>query len=606
MRLLRWSATLCAMVTVGFAAHAFAAPRAYIANHGDDTVSIVDTATNLVVGTIPVGHRPYGVAVDPEGAHVFVSNLGDNTVSAIATNKNNVVDIPVGDTPTGVAIKLPGTRVYVSNRNDQTVSVIDATTSQVVTTIGVGTGPMGIAVNPAGTPAYVVNRADDSMSVIDTRTNEVLTTISVGSKPTHVAVSPAGDRLYVTDNTGATVSIVNATTLEVTGTISVGAYPEGVAFSPDGTRAYVVNSGPETVSVIDTALETVMANVPVGANPEDVAVVPDDARVYVLNRGEHSISVIDAGNNHEIDSDGDPTNGLTRIAVGGAPVARGDAFAPALAPPRFTKLAIACQATIAKEARGFVTLDTATRASCLTTIIKDVAKGKGTQADEATCTLALDLQSAGSMLGEARTKAHDTIVRQCTGVGVAAVNRPCAREAASLLEAIDCILDQHETRVQQMIADVFTGDESTPMSKAAGTCQTALVKGATQLALTEHAQLDDCLIGLLKSAAKPKALAAAIVTCRKKLDPRNSRAVVPKLHITALAKIAKKCGGVAPADIGAPCDPSATTITQTAACVFANQTMRVEKMVAAEFNDACPMLTGAGVGQAYPNVCSGH
>ena len=92
------------MVTVGFAAQAFAAPLAYIANHADDTVSIVDAAVNRVIDIVPVGHRPYGVAVDPEGAHVFVSNLGDNTVSAIATNKNNVVDIPVGDTPTGVAI----------------------------------------------------------------------------------------------------------------------------------------------------------------------------------------------------------------------------------------------------------------------------------------------------------------------------------------------------------------------------------------------------------------------------------------------------------------------------------------------------------------------
>jgi len=64
--------------------------------------------------------------------------------------------------------------------------------------------------------------------------------------------------------------------------------------------------------------------------------------------------------------------------------------------------------------------------------------------------------------------------------------------------------------------------------------------------------------------------------------------------------------GIAPAAIGLPCDPSATTIAQTTACVFANQSMRVEKMVAAEFNDACPLLTAMGLAPTYPNVCSGH
>jgi YVTN family beta-propeller protein len=58
-----------------------------------------------VVKTVPVGITPLGVAVTPDGTKVYVANEGDNTVSVIARPGNTVVaNIPVGTAPVGVAI----------------------------------------------------------------------------------------------------------------------------------------------------------------------------------------------------------------------------------------------------------------------------------------------------------------------------------------------------------------------------------------------------------------------------------------------------------------------------------------------------------------------
>ena len=46
------------------------AQNAYITNFNDGTVSVINTATNTVVATIPVGGHPYGVAVTPDGGRV--------------------------------------------------------------------------------------------------------------------------------------------------------------------------------------------------------------------------------------------------------------------------------------------------------------------------------------------------------------------------------------------------------------------------------------------------------------------------------------------------------------------------------------------------------
>jgi YVTN family beta-propeller protein len=81
------------------------AQNAYITNLGSNSVSVIDTATNTVTVTIPVGVGPYGVAVSQDGSKLYVTNETSDTVSVIDTATNTVIaTIPVGTTPRGVAV----------------------------------------------------------------------------------------------------------------------------------------------------------------------------------------------------------------------------------------------------------------------------------------------------------------------------------------------------------------------------------------------------------------------------------------------------------------------------------------------------------------------
>ena len=42
--------------------------RVYVPNQGSDTVSVINTASNTVVATIPAGSQPVGAGVSPDGA----------------------------------------------------------------------------------------------------------------------------------------------------------------------------------------------------------------------------------------------------------------------------------------------------------------------------------------------------------------------------------------------------------------------------------------------------------------------------------------------------------------------------------------------------------
>jgi len=232
------------------------------------TISVIDTATNKVTATVPVGSYPFGVAVNPTETKVYVTNRGSSTVSVIDTATNTVTaTIPIETGANGIAVSPDGKKVYVTDLDTSAVSVIDAATNTVTDTVNVGYTPFGIAVSPDGKKAYVTNADSSTVSVIDTATNTVTATVPVGQWPLGVAVSPDGKKVYVANEGSNIISVIDTATNTVIATVEVGDQPFGVSVTPDGTKIYVANHHSTTVSVIAAATNTVTATVNVGNSP---------------------------------------------------------------------------------------------------------------------------------------------------------------------------------------------------------------------------------------------------------------------------------------------------------------------------------------------------
>ena len=293
LRQLRRLAGLCALALLGLSS-AHAAPFAYVANFGDGTVSVIDTATAASIATVTVGTSPVGVAINPAGTFAYVTNLGSDTVSVINTSTNTVTaSVTVGLQPQLLAVSPNGASVYVANLQGGSVSVVGTASNTVTTTISVGGYPAGVAISPAGDHVYVTQANLAKVVVIDTASNAVTATIPVGANPLGVVVNPAGTMAYVANYGSNTVSVVNTANNTVVAMVPVGSNPDGIAINPAGTFVYVTNYLSATVSVISTATNAVVAAMPVGNLPLGISIDSTGSIAYVSNSFDATVSVID-------------------------------------------------------------------------------------------------------------------------------------------------------------------------------------------------------------------------------------------------------------------------------------------------------------------------
>ena len=274
-------------------------------------VSVINTATNRVIATIPVGVYSTGIAAAPDGTLVYVANAGPerpgigtcdpSTVSVIDTAENQVTaTIPVGRGAHRLAVTPNGAFLYVANGCSQTVSVISTATNAVTATIQTNTNATEVAITPDGAFAYVTNALEDNVTVINTSTNGITTTIPVGGCPWGIAFTPDGAFAYVVNAAPAnvphgpvgcpiagdgSVSVIDTATNRVVATVGAGlsfGFLNSVTITPDGASAYVGNCGP-AVCVIDTTTNTVTATFKPGSssNPTDLAFSGDGGSAYI-------------------------------------------------------------------------------------------------------------------------------------------------------------------------------------------------------------------------------------------------------------------------------------------------------------------------------------
>jgi len=299
-------------------------------NSAGDRVSLIDPATNKVVGEIRDIEANHGAVASPDGTRIYISNEAMSTLDVADVKTLKVTKrIPLSGHPNNISISRDGRRVYVGiiqapggvdvidtesfqmvktiptkgsihntyvtpdgkyvvagSIQGKTINVIDAKTEEPAWTLELDLGirPMAFSANPDGSTKWIFAQlsAFNGFAVVDFATHKEIrriknpdlpqgkSEIPEGADPSHgMAVTPDQKVLVVCSRLNNALYTYSLPELTVSGTLFLGGMGAAwVTLTPDGKTAYVANAVTNNVSAVDIKSMKEVALIPVGFVPK--------------------------------------------------------------------------------------------------------------------------------------------------------------------------------------------------------------------------------------------------------------------------------------------------------------------------------------------------
>ncbi len=287
--------------------------RVYTGDQTSNTVSVINAGTNTFLGTIALGDaRPnvlgalynkqidvHGLGFSPDGSLLDVISVTSNAVTIIETATNRVRGtVYVGRAPHEGFFTPDGRELWVAVRGEGYVSVIDPVALRETRRIATSDGVAMVVFRPDGRYAFVNSSRTAELAVVDVSTHAVVKRITMPSRfSPNLAASPDGKEVWVTlKDVGKTV-IVDANSFAVLGTIDTGPVTNHVNFvtTTSGNFAYITVGGENAVKVYrrNGGTPTLIATIPTGDTPHGLWPSADNSTVYVGLENADSVAVID-------------------------------------------------------------------------------------------------------------------------------------------------------------------------------------------------------------------------------------------------------------------------------------------------------------------------
>ena len=195
----------------GFSGYRYIAPvpgtgLAYISS--ECVLSEINLTSGKIISNLSGFISISGIAVDPNGSDVYVTNLESGNLSEVNISSNTLVDnMQMEQCISGIAISPNSTYAYVTDKGTGSIYGVNLLTHDVKQTFGHLGEVSGIALNQncySGINAYVVG--SNNLSYISLSSGKILENFTGLTVPAGVALTPNGSYAYVTEKNSNSVS----------------------------------------------------------------------------------------------------------------------------------------------------------------------------------------------------------------------------------------------------------------------------------------------------------------------------------------------------------------------------------------------------------------
>lgn len=203
-----------------------------------EAVVVVDIAKGAVVGAVKTDQEgSHMVALSPDAHRAYVANIGSGSFTVIdLTAMTKVRDVKAGEGTEAISVSRDGKEVWVGNNDSRSVMIFDAASFEKKAEIKTGGIPLRVEISPDGKVAAVSEVELDRVSIYGVASREKLGSVELGDAdagaPVTLLFSPTGDRLWAAATASAKVVEIETKGWTIVRTFAVGRASDGLGYSP--------------------------------------------------------------------------------------------------------------------------------------------------------------------------------------------------------------------------------------------------------------------------------------------------------------------------------------------------------------------------------------
>ena len=205
----------------------------YVSTELDRSISIIDPVTLKIIGSIPTGQeQSHMFVITRDGHRAYTANVGPGTVSVLDLDARRVITIiPVSGQIQRIALSVDEKLVFTSDVTKPQLAVIDTATNQVKTWVPLPGLGYGSAATADGRWLLVALPLIHQLAVLDLRTLKLAHTIDLPVRPQEVLISPDDKVAYVSIDQGGKVAVISLADWKVEKFIDAGKGADGLAWA---------------------------------------------------------------------------------------------------------------------------------------------------------------------------------------------------------------------------------------------------------------------------------------------------------------------------------------------------------------------------------------
>jgi YVTN family beta-propeller protein len=209
----------------------------YVTAELGHTVDVLDPNTQKVVAEIPTGQKEsHMLVISPDGRRAYTANVGAGSVSVLDLAKRSLIaTIPVAKMVQRISISPDGKRVFTHDQDAPRIALIDAATNRIVNWIAVPTPVYASEPTPDGRWLVTLDRGGNAY-VIDLQSMEVARKLKISNGASEILIRPGGAIAYLSGTGSGKIDVLDLHTWDLEKPIELTPGVDGMAWVASGAQ----------------------------------------------------------------------------------------------------------------------------------------------------------------------------------------------------------------------------------------------------------------------------------------------------------------------------------------------------------------------------------